>query len=290
MARNPFLKFRSDVPLVDADGYPTQYFLEMMSDLIGNAEDTDDELTDAVPQSRAINAGSGLTGGGNLTEDRTISLEPQSLDDLTDVDLDTTPPTDNQVLVYDESEGKWVPANQSGGGGGGGDGWVTVDTGTLSGPSTLWRGNDFYYTDVIPLVGGDVIEMRAVFNRANGDECALAISPDGDISVVTIRQGDDNWVLYRFNTGGGGSILLSGGSFNVNDNFTEVLYLRMTVMDVTTGGSQGVFSREFRGYEKTASVTTGQVPLTSGSPRIYIAAAGGLSDVVQFQYRLNHGV
>lgn len=41
-----------------------------------------------------------------------------SLDDLSDVDTTTTPPTNGQALVYDQSQDLWIPGTVSGGGGG----------------------------------------------------------------------------------------------------------------------------------------------------------------------------
>jgi hypothetical protein len=39
-----------------------------------------------------------------------------ALDDLTDVDLTTTPPGDGEALVYDDDSGNWVPGAAGGGG------------------------------------------------------------------------------------------------------------------------------------------------------------------------------
>lgn len=44
-----------------------------------------------------------------------------SIDDLTDVDTSTFPPTDGQSLVWIQSTGQWSPVSLSGGGGNGGD-------------------------------------------------------------------------------------------------------------------------------------------------------------------------
>jgi len=56
-----------------------------------------------------------------------------AIDDLTDVDTSTTPPTDGQVLTWVNANSQWEPADSTGGGGlaywGGGD----FDTGTSDG-------------------------------------------------------------------------------------------------------------------------------------------------------------
>lgn len=41
-----------------------------------------------------------------------------TLDDLTDVDTTTTPPTDGEALVYDATSERWVPGAVAAGGGG----------------------------------------------------------------------------------------------------------------------------------------------------------------------------
>lgn len=57
-----------------------------------------------VPQLVSSISGKGGTGA-------------QALDDLTDVDTSTTPPTDGQALVYDNASGQWIPGTATGGGG-----------------------------------------------------------------------------------------------------------------------------------------------------------------------------
>lgn len=52
------------------------------------------------------------------------------LDDLTDVDVSTVPPTDGQSLVFDTADNLWKPATVSGGGGGAVDS-VNGATGTV---------------------------------------------------------------------------------------------------------------------------------------------------------------
>ena len=54
----------------------------------------------------------------------TIEGAPQSLDDLTDVDTTTTPPTDGQALVWDDYIGEWVPGDAAAA--------LTVEDGTTS--------------------------------------------------------------------------------------------------------------------------------------------------------------
>lgn len=65
-----------------------------------------DGVTGRVLKDSGINISE--IGGGGAAE----------LDDLTDVDLATNPPTDGDALVYDSGTSLWVPGEVSGGGGG----------------------------------------------------------------------------------------------------------------------------------------------------------------------------
>ena len=60
---------------------------------------------------------------------------PIALDDLTDVDTATTPPTNGQALIYNASSGTWIPGSVAPGG------IVPASTSTLGGIKT---GPDFY--------------------------------------------------------------------------------------------------------------------------------------------------
>jgi hypothetical protein len=123
-------------PMVDpATGYPTPQFIRLWQQLFGNEEGTSAEastaLTDAEAalaaaealEARNINTGFGLSGGGNLTADRTLSLGNPALTD----------PNADRGLFWDDSAGKldWLTfgtgltvtgttLEASGGGGGGG--------------------------------------------------------------------------------------------------------------------------------------------------------------------------
>src|SRR3546814_258243 len=66
--------------------------------------------------SRSVIAGTGLSGGGPLSADVTLNLDA-SIDLLTDVVTSTTPPTDGQALVWNDTDSLWVPGTVSGGGG-----------------------------------------------------------------------------------------------------------------------------------------------------------------------------
>jgi hypothetical protein len=112
-------------PIVDPEtGLPTEYFMRALfgqteaAGTIPSLEEAVTELQEGkADKSTQISAGSGLAGGGDLSEDRTLSLDAV-LDNLNDVDTTTTPPTDGQALVYVDADGLWKPGTVSGGGGG----------------------------------------------------------------------------------------------------------------------------------------------------------------------------
>lgn len=173
----------------------------------------------------------------------------------------------------------------------GSGGWVEVLQSDLNGPSTLWRGKSHYYTDVLPVSSGDVLEAMLIFERINGEAGAVAISGDGDKCVYSTRQDDDNWVLYRFDSSGGSPVLLVGGNLQINSSFTEALYLRVTLREGDAFSSeQGVLAEECRGYRKNSTITPSQVPIVGvgKEPRIYIQLDGGLAKITKFLYRINY--
>ena len=118
--------------IVNDDGTPTPLFLRQWLIAMAQKQGFDDinsfiasldQQLQSVSQdvqtlmARKILAGAGLTGGGDLTADRTLSLNAM-LDQLNDVDVSTTPPTDGQALAYDAASSLWKPKTISGGGGG----------------------------------------------------------------------------------------------------------------------------------------------------------------------------
>lgn len=63
-----------NVPIVDDDGNPTPYFQRMLAIWLEEKGVTDTLAEEAAPESRQIISGAGLTGGGDLTADRTLAV------------------------------------------------------------------------------------------------------------------------------------------------------------------------------------------------------------------------
>jgi hypothetical protein len=112
-------------PIVDPEtGQPTDYFMRLLRGQTGELATITGNLEGDVTSliNRNINTGFGLSGGGSLTADRTISLGDPALVD----------PTADRILFWDDSEGQlqWLQAGSglsisgttltaAGGGGGG---------------------------------------------------------------------------------------------------------------------------------------------------------------------------
>lgn len=122
-------------PIVDpVTGKPTPQFILLWQRLFQNGEFVNDEVEDLdltkVNTSRQIISGGGLTGGGDLSADRTLAVGAgtgiavnaddvaldASIDDLNDVDTSTTPPTDGQALVWVDADSEWQPGDVANGG------------------------------------------------------------------------------------------------------------------------------------------------------------------------------
>lgn len=125
--RNQPLNIRTAI--VNEDGTPNQYFLRWMQDQGVDIDakldpDSINTYIQAWAATRSINAGTGLSGGGNLSADRTLNLNA-GIDLLTDVDTTTTPPTDGQALIWKAADSLWKPGSVASGGGSGGSGALT---------------------------------------------------------------------------------------------------------------------------------------------------------------------
>lgn len=64
-----------NVPVVDGKGYPSPYFQRQLTVLLDEKAVTDALAAAAAPQARLITTTAPLQGGGDLTADRTLSLE-----------------------------------------------------------------------------------------------------------------------------------------------------------------------------------------------------------------------
>lgn len=259
-----------NVPIVDpATGVPTPDFGRKWQRSNSNGDVTRGELAAKVDKTTRINAGVGLTGGGDLSADRTLALEPSGV---------TPGSYTNTDLTVDEFGRVTAAANGSGGGGD----WTPV---TFAGPGTLkWGGHNFFQSvEAVDLAVGNLFEIELVAHRGLTSAVALAVSTDAEHCYQNIRQGDNNWVYYRYATSAGPSTVLSGGSFNDAGEYYEYLGLKVTVSDPTGGQNQRTLATTFRELNKFATDPAVNVPLV-GICHIWVAT-DTLADIISCRYR-----
>lgn len=104
----------SKFPIVNPDGTPTDYFLRMIRDRGQSQLAVEEAIPLKADKTTQVIAGFGLDGGGDLSANRTFDLNA-TLDNLSDVDTVTNPPTNGQALLFDTPSSLWKPGTLGGG-------------------------------------------------------------------------------------------------------------------------------------------------------------------------------
>lgn len=170
-----------------------------------------------VLPSSAGTAGQVLTsqGGAQLTWEDADSGGATSINDLTDVDTSTTPPTQDQVLAWDGSN--WVPADQTGGGGGSGAGIYLTETQTASGGAA-----DFVslgYSGILQKVTSDLDAWIVLYSSAAERTADASRAYDAD-------PAPGSGVLFEAYVTAGGTVIATPGTTYLNNDatLTEAVY------------------------------------------------------------------
>lgn len=138
-----------------------------------------------------------LTNNSGAERDLVIAIfqDPIELDELTDVDLSTTPPTDGQALAYDGGDEKWKPATISGSAAQTVSGeTIDVSTGTLF-HCTMTADKNFTFTNMVAgkaitvlLSCGDAGSYQASFNAAKvGGGANVYVVSSGRMLVLNFK-------------------------------------------------------------------------------------------------------
>lgn len=178
MPNFPFQHLRGDIPIVNPDGTPTDYFLQMLFRSTDNAEQDSGDIQDKLSKTALLNTGTGLAGGGELGAPLTLILDAE-LDDLNDVDTASTPPADADILKYDAASSKWKPGAATGGGGSevlGFKSFHTITDGANSAAEEDVPGLSVTFN--LPTAGTVEVDFNIVLGRASGST-RLFINIDG---------------------------------------------------------------------------------------------------------------
>jgi len=169
-------------PIVDpATGRPTIYFIKWAQqrqiDITAGitAEQAQQLILDFMAAHQLQEGlGISITPSGNLADDPTIALNAV-LDDLQDVDTETTPPTDGQALVWDDADQLWVPGDVASGGGGGSLQQIAQFELTATAANIDFTNIPQEYDDLVLVIFGRGTQAATLINpriQFNGDTAA----------------------------------------------------------------------------------------------------------------------
>lgn len=131
------------MPIVDPNtGAPSREFAQWWQQMFGNTETLDEEVEGKADATTEIIAGTGLTGGGTLSADRTLNVGAGTGITVNpdDVAIDTTAEAERirdvigaalvagaNITITVDDGADTITIAASGGGGGGGTAWTLVD-------------------------------------------------------------------------------------------------------------------------------------------------------------------
>jgi hypothetical protein len=113
-------------PIINPDGTPTDYFMRLLRDrrvsqgtTESDVEDLSSDVLSKTPQSRILTAGTGLTGGGDLSTDRTFAIDTTTeAERIRDV-IAAALGAGSNVTITPNDGSDTITIAASGGGGGG---------------------------------------------------------------------------------------------------------------------------------------------------------------------------
>src|SRR3546814_10816091 len=111
-----------------------------------------------------------------------------SFANLVDVDMTTTPPTNGQVPVWDNTLSQWLPGDMTGGGGGGGSSWEKIGSYEISSAVADFDFKDFGddYTDFLLICRNIATSASTQLTaRVSTDNGVSYYAASGDYKTLT---------------------------------------------------------------------------------------------------------
>lgn len=158
------------------------------------------------------------------------------IDGLSDVDTSTTPPTDTQVLTWNDTDSKWEPADASGGGSG--ISAVVDDTTPQLGGDLDTNGHNIGFDDN-GAITDDSGNEQIVFHKSASAVNHLAVDNGATgFAPALSAEGDDTNINIFMRGKGSGSIIMADGDTNnvlvaEGNGSTPVNYLAIHNADTT---------------------------------------------------------